>query len=230
MSQNQLLKLKADNFIHPTAVIDPSVQIGFGNYIGPYCVIGAHAIIGNNNRFEAMCSIALAPEHKDYWHGNYKSVVIGNSGVYRENITIHSGTTENTYIGNDVVMLSGSYAGHDSFICDGVTLSCGAKVGGHSLLFKGANLGLNVSVHQYSIIGHYSMLGMSTVVTKKSRIEPFNTYVGKPARFLKKNSLAIERNALTPAYMENSIAEFNLAQQEKVSIAIPKLIKNLNSI
>lgn len=230
MSKNQFLKLKTDNFIHPTAVIDPTVQIGFGNYFGPYCVIGANAVIGNNNRFEAFCSIALAPEHKDYWFRGYKSVVIGNSCVFRENITVHSGTTENTIIGNDVVLLRGSHVGHDSFICDAVTISCSALVGGHSLIFKGANLGLNVVIHQYSIIGHYSMLGMSTVVSKKSRIEPFHTYVGNPARPLKKNSLAIERNGLTDVYVQNAIAEYNLAQQEKVSIAIPKLIKNLKSI
>jgi UDP-N-acetylglucosamine acyltransferase len=182
------------NFVHSTAVIDPSVQMGENNIIGPYCVFGKGAVIGSNNRFDAYCSIASAPEHKDFWNGDYQSVIIGSDCIIREHVTINSGTIGNTILGNNVACLRGSYIGHDCVIEDKVTLSCNALVGGHTYICEGANLGLNVAVHQYSLIGHYAMLGMSAVVPKKLAIEPFKTYVGIPARLLKNNEVAIRKN------------------------------------
>lgn len=38
------------------------------------------------------------------------------------------------------------------------------------------------------------MLGMGTIVVKKSQIEPFKIFIGNPAKYLKSNSVAIERN------------------------------------
>lgn len=37
------------NYIHPTALIGPNVELGDNNYIGPFCIIGYPA------------------EHKDFW-------------------------------------------------------------------------------------------------------------------------------------------------------------------
>lgn len=193
---NAKLKLNS-NFVHETAVIDPTVQLGQNNYIGPYCVIGKGAVIGNNNRFEAFCSIASAPEHRDFWNGEHASVVIGDNCIIREYASITSGTKTNTVLGNNVFVLRGAHVCHDSIIEDKVTLSCNSTVGGHSHVCEGANVGLNVSIHQFSIIGPYSMLGMATVVTKRSKIEPFKTYIGKPARFLKNNDMAVQRNNLS---------------------------------
>lgn len=226
MPRSGVSPLSKNNYFHDTAIIDPSVTIGFGNYFGPYCVIGPNVKIGNNNRFEAFCSIGLPPEHKDYWFKDYKSVQIGNSGVFREYTTIHSGTTNDTILGNDVVMLRGSHVGHDAFICDAVTISCSALIGGHSIVFQGANLGLNAVIHQYSIIGHYAMLGMSTVVSKKTSIKPFSTYVGNPARFLKNNQIAIEKNGLTKLYLDQANSQYEEAIKDTVRIHISKLLSS----
>jgi UDP-N-acetylglucosamine acyltransferase len=204
-----IAKLKqSSNFVHPTAVIDPSVQMGENNVIGAYCVIGKDAVIGDNNRIDSYCSIASAPEHKDFWRGEYQSVIIGNNCMIREHVTINSGTTGNTILGDNVACLRGSYVGHDCVLEDNVTLSANALVGGHSYVCEGANLGLNVAVHQYSLIGHYAMLGMSAVVPKKLEIEPFKTYVGIPARFLKKNEVAIRKNNFSVAYVEEALQKY----------------------
>ena len=45
------------NVIHPTAVIGDRVEMGEDNYIGPFCYFTGEVEIGNNNRFEAYCSI-----------------------------------------------------------------------------------------------------------------------------------------------------------------------------
>lgn len=205
MSETQSPK---PNVIHPTAIIDSRATLGEGNYIGPYSVIEGPVVIGNNNRLEAFCSIGLSPEHKEYVHGPYQSVRIGSDCIIREFVTINSGTTGDTFIGDHNWILRGAYIGHDAVIENHVTVSCNALIAGHVHVFEGANLGLNTVIHQYSRIGHYAMLGMSTVVTKKSLIEPFGTYVGNPARFLKKNEIGIKKSKLSAVEIQGCMDRF----------------------
>lgn len=208
MSILSLRKIDQKNIIHPTALVDESAVLGRGNYIGPFCIIGKNVVIGDNNRLEAYCSIGTPPEHKDFWHGIYQSVVMGNDCVIREYATVNSGTVSNTVIGNGVSLLHASYVAHDSVVGDKVTLSGNAAMGGNCHILEGANIGLNVSIHQYSIIGHYSMIGMGTVITKTSLIEPVKTYVGSPARLLKVNQYAIDKYNLSFADIERFNKEF----------------------
>lgn len=197
------------NIIHPTAVVDPDVKMGSGNYIGPHCVIAGPVKIGSGNRFEAFCTIGTPPEHEHFWKSKFESVVIGDNCMIREFVTINAGTVSNTTLESRVNILRGAYVGHDSHIEWGVTLSANSLLGGHCHVFQGANLGLNVAVHQFSVIGHYAMLGMSTVVTKKSRIEPGNTYVGVPARFLKINQVGLTRNQISETDLSTFCRQFS---------------------
>jgi hypothetical protein len=54
------------------------------------------------------------------------------------------------------------------------------------------------------------MLGMGTIVTKKSTILPGNTYVGSPAKYLKKNTIALTRNSIDESMLD---VEINRYQQ-----------------
>lgn len=181
------------NWIHPTAIIGKGVKLGKNNTIGPYCIID-NAVIGDNNTFQSNVIIGSPPEHKDFFEGlDGSGVLIGNNNVFREFITVNTGIQYNTHIGNDNILLRGSHVGHDVIIGDNCTISCNVLLGGFTQLLDGVNCGLGSITHQYSILGHYSMLGMGTIVTKQSKIEPGNIYVGSPAKYLKKNMVGLER-------------------------------------
>jgi len=181
------------NDIHPTAVIGDHVLMGDGNFIGPYCYFTGELEIGNNNRFEAYCSIGGRPEHTEHWHKDGRTL-IGSDGIFREYSTIHGGTNELlTFVGDNVIMLRGSYVAHDTVIEDNVTLSINAVILGHVQVMKGSNCGTGCQVHQYQVIGSWSMLGMGCVVPKKLKIEPGQTWVGNPARRLKTNMYALDK-------------------------------------
>src|SRR2546429_129928 len=53
----------SDVQIHPTAIVDPSAEIGAGTIVGPYCVIGPdvvlgdHAVIGGLTAVHQFCRI-----------------------------------------------------------------------------------------------------------------------------------------------------------------------------
>lgn len=180
------------NHIHPTAVIDDMVEMGEGNYVGPFCYLAGYLQIGNKNRFESHCAVGTRPEHVDF---NRPGLCrIGDDNWIREFTTIHSGTKDFTTIGNNVIMLRGSHVAHDCEIEDGVTLSCDAIMLGHVHVMKHSNCGTGCQVHQHQVVGSYSMIGMGCVVPKKTKLEPGQTWVGNPARRLKTNMYALDKH------------------------------------
>ncbi len=181
------------NEIHSTAIIDDAVVLGEDNYIGPFCYLTGSLEIGNNNRFEAYCSIGTRPEHTEYWDKEGRTL-IGDRGIFRDHISINGGTEDNlTFVGDDIIMLRHSHIAHDCVVEEDVTLSCGATMLGHVYVMKKSNCGTGCLVHQYQVIGSYSMIGMGCIVPKKSKIEPGQTWVGNPARRLKTNLYALDK-------------------------------------
>jgi UDP-N-acetylglucosamine acyltransferase len=202
------------NYIHPTAIVDPSVKLGNNNYIGPFCYITGDTTIGDNNRFEAYCSVGTPPEHRDYFDNGGSELIIGNNNTFREYCSINLGTTQPTKLGNNITMLRNSHVGHDCTLEDKVNLSCNVVLGGHCYLMEGCNFGLNSSCHQFSIIGAYSMVGMGCVIWKGNKIRPGKTYVGNPAKLIGENNIGLERNNITPQVLESINSTYlSLCQQ-----------------
>lgn len=158
------------NYIHPTAIVYPNVELGDNIYIGPYCIIGAPA------------------EHKAYWgKEDNHSVVIHDNCVITGFVSIDAGTTDPTIIGEDVWILKHAHVGHDAWIHPNVTISCGAKIGGHTIVRANCNIGLNAVIHQKQDIAPSCMIGMGAVVTKKLKTEPYQKYAGNPAKWIGEN-------------------------------------------
>lgn len=209
-------KITERNFIHPTAIIEDGVEIGEGNHFGPYCIIYAGVEIGDNNHFESNVIVGSNAEHRDYFKkGSNFSVKIDNNNIFREFITINSGTYRNTTLGNNITMLRGSHVGHDVIVEDKVTLSCNVLIGGESYIMEGVNMGLGAICHQYSVLGSYSMIGMNSTITKQSVIKPGEIHVGNPCRYLKLNKIGLDRNNIDGErllYEEDRY--FNLCKKE----------------
>jgi UDP-N-acetylglucosamine acyltransferase len=161
-------------FIHPSAMIGPDVVIGEGVYIGPGCIIGYPA------------------EHRDHWP-NIGQVIILDRSILTGNVTVDAGSERATIIEKNAFIMKGCHIGHDSNISENVTMAPHCVIGGHAIVMKGATLGMSVLVHQRAVIGYYSMLGMGGVVTKKSRVEPYQSYAGNPVRHLGPNKKTIDQ-------------------------------------
>ena len=132
------------NYIHPTAVIGPNVQMGDNNYIGPFCIIGfpaEHKGFWEEDKF-------LVPHESDLkiYRGDFGKdslgedmavktgkVIIGNNNVFTGLVTVDAGTETDTVIFNNVWMLKHSHVGHDAIIHDNVTISCVAIVTGKQI-------------------------------------------------------------------------------------------------
>ncbi len=199
----------AGNHIHPSAVIEEHVILGSNNYVGPFCYLTGHLKIGDQNRFEAYCSVGTRAEHRDFWHED-GSLVVGDRNTFREHITVNAGCgNETTSIGNDVILLRAAHVGHDSVVEDNVTLSCGAQLGGHVHVMQHSNLGIGACVHQHQVIGSWSLVGMGCVVNKASRIRPGNVYVGNPAQELRQNTRLLDGLGVKTDNLESEVKRYS---------------------
>jgi len=182
------------NKIHKTSHIGDGVKIGSNNYIGAYVNIVGITDIGDNNHFSPFCSIGSEPEHARFFTDkSIKGVKIGNNNVLREKVIVNSGCYRDTIIGDYVWLMNDTYVAHDSIVCDKATISAGVLIGGHCILGEDVNIGMGAMLHQFTVIGSAAMVGMGAVITKTKKIEPLQTYVGNPAKYLKPNSYKADK-------------------------------------
>lgn len=163
------MKDERGNYIHPTAIIGENVELGFNNYIGPYCIIG------------------MPPEHKEYFHKDTLPVLIGNNNTFTGLVTIDAGTVSVTVIADNCFFMKHSHVGHDALINDNVVLSPGAKVGGHVFVGMNCNIGLNASIHQWQTILSGCMIGANAFVSKTLKTKANRKYAGVPAKDIGEN-------------------------------------------
>ncbi|MFA5555040.1 MAG: acyl-ACP--UDP-N-acetylglucosamine O-acyltransferase [Phycisphaerae bacterium] len=162
--------------IHPSAVVDKTVEFKGNVKIGPNCVIGkgtsigddcifqANVVVGENvkigsgNRFFAFSIIGGRPQilamNPDEPVGG---LVIGDNNVIREQATIHPSMYKDqfTKIGNDNFLMIGVHIGHDCVLEDKMVLSNYVQVSGHCKVETGVWLSGMVLIHQFVTIGKW---------------------------------------------------------------------------
>ncbi|HUQ32871.1 MAG TPA: UDP-3-O-(3-hydroxymyristoyl)glucosamine N-acyltransferase [Pyrinomonadaceae bacterium] len=87
-----------ESFIHPTAVIDSSAEVGEGVLIGAHAVIGQNAVVGARVRIHPNATI-------------YDNVRIGEDSVIHSNVSIREGSR----LGNRVRIHNNAVIGSDGF-------------------------------------------------------------------------------------------------------------------
>ena len=147
--------------IHPTAIVEPGVQLDEGVQIGPYSVvrsdvkigkntvIGPHVVIDSHTDIGANCrifqfsSIGAAPQDLKY-RGEQTRVIIGDNNVIREFVTINRSTTADigmTKIGNNNLLMAYCHVAHN------------CRLGNFVVMANAANLAGHIDVEDYAIIG-----------------------------------------------------------------------------
>ncbi len=240
--------------IHPTALIDPrahihasvavgaysiigpDVKIGANTIIGSHCVIDGHTEIGQSNHFYRFCSIGGIPQDKKY-AGEPTRLEIGDRNMFREYVTINTGTTQDvgiTRLGSDNWVMAYVHVAHDCQIGSQVILANGVQMGGHVHIGDWAIVGGLAAVHQFGRIGSHSMTGGQSAVHKD--IPPYVMSAGNPCVPVGINSEGLKRRgfsaeaiaALRDAYkiiyrrglsLDDAKAELRARQDSEPSVA-----------
>ncbi|MBT3279429.1 MAG: acyl-ACP--UDP-N-acetylglucosamine O-acyltransferase [Phycisphaerales bacterium] len=177
--------------IHPTAIIDPSAQLGENVQIGPFAIVEADTVIGdgcvlNNNavirRFttlgagnnvDSFAVLGGVPQDVKFDPNDETYVIIGDNNTFREGVTINRATTPGgaTRVGNNTYWMVNSHAGHDSTTLDGATLVNSACLAGHSELGERCILSGFAGIHQFCWVGE-GCLGQGSSVSTM-HVPPF---------------------------------------------------------
>ena len=185
--------------IHPSAYVAPGallgdnvsigaftsigadVSIGDGTQVGAHVVINGHTTIGKNNQFFSFSAIGGEPQAISY-QGEPTKTVIGDNNIFRENITVNRGTTNDqgvTRIGNNNFFMAYVHIAHDCQLGSELLFSNNASLAGHAKVEDYVVLAGYTLVHQFVRIGRHSFCGVNTYTTQD--IPPFLLASGNKA-------------------------------------------------
>jgi len=165
--------------ISPHAVIDPHASIAEDVEIGPFCVIGPDVAIGSgcrllnnvtmlgcttigkDNVFFPNSVIGAAPQDKKF-KGSSTLLEIGSGNVFREAVTLHTGTEEGggiTRVGHNGLYMVNVHVGHDSQIGNDVVIANNVMISGHVVIGDYVSMMGGAGVHHFTTIGRHAYLG-----------------------------------------------------------------------
>jgi UDP-N-acetylglucosamine acyltransferase len=197
--------------VHPSAYVDPKAVIGQDVTIGPFsyvgpqvrlgdeCMLHNHATItgnticGRGNVIFPGAVLGVAPQDLKY-RGGPTRLEIGDDNVFREQVTVHTGTEVGggvTRVGSHNRFLVGVHLAHDVSVGSDCIISNYTQIAGHARLEDKVTIGGMSGVH------HFATIGTLTYVAGMSRAgmdaPPFMIVEGSPAEVRGFNKKGMQR-------------------------------------
>lgn len=205
---------EAPPVIHPTAIVDPAVELGEGVQVGPYAiigpnvmigeqtVIGPHAYIEKDTRIGSECFIAkgavLGTDPQDLkYEGEGTLLIVGDGTTVREYATLNRGTraSGSTEVGRGCLLMAYSHIAHDCRIGDHVIIANAVNMGGHVVIEDWASIGGVSAIHQFVRIGTHAFVGGASRVPKD--VPPYTRAAGNPLKLYGPNVVGLERRGFS---------------------------------
>lgn len=202
--------------IHPTAVIDPSAELGVDVRVGPYAIIGPNVVVGDgteigshvlverNTIIGVGCRIhhgaVLGTDPQDLkYAGEASDLVVGDRTVIREYATLNRGTAARgrTEVGDDCLLMAYVHIAHDCVIGNHVVLANAVNMGGHVVIEDWAIVGGVTAIHQFVRIGCHAFVGGASRVQKD--VPPYMRAAGNPIELAGLNTVGLQRRGMPEA-------------------------------
>lgn len=143
--------------VGPHAVIEGAAVIGEGCTIAAHAIICAHVVMGARNAVGHGAVIGGDPQDFAFKPEVNSRVVIGNGNRFREYVTIHRGTTEDseTVVGDECFLMVGAHLAHNVRLGNHVVLANNVLVGGHVEIADRVFVGGGSMFHQHIRVGSF---------------------------------------------------------------------------
>jgi UDP-N-acetylglucosamine acyltransferase len=225
--------------VHATAIVDPKAELASDVVIGPFCMVGPDARLGQGVRLESHVVVTgrtrvgpgcrvfpfacLGHRPQDLkFRGEETELIIGSNNQIREHVTMHPGTVGGggvTRVGNNGLYMAAIHVAHDCQIGNGVIMANNATLGGHVHVQDEALLGGVCAVHQFVRIGRQAMIGGLAAV--ENDVIPYGLVLGNRAYLNGLNIVGIKRrgasreelNSLRAAYRRLFASEGAFAER-----------------
>jgi len=222
-------KLGKNATVGPYSVIGENVVIGDNAKIGNFCVIEGNTTIGNNCQFFTGVVIGSIPQDKKFTGEKNVFLHIGNDNIFREYVTVNTGTGEGgkTVIGNNGLFMAYAHIAHDCVVGDNCVMANNGTLAGHVTLEDMAVIGGLTAVHQFVRLGRLSIVGGCSKVVQD--IPPFSTCDGHPAKVYGLNTIGLKRAKISLEKMTALRKAFKILFHSGLSKsnALEKIEKNL---
>lgn len=219
--------------IHPTAIVDKSVELGADVEIGPYCIVGPNVKLGARTRLVAHVFIEREttlgednvvhpyatlgqPAQDTSYKGEPTTLVIGSRNVIREHVSMHRGTKRSrgeTKVGDGGFFMAQSHVAHDCIVGDNVILAQGATLGGHTQVGDHVIMGGLSAMHQNGRIGHHAFVGGLAAVV--ADVIPYGSVFGNHAQLAGLNVVGLKRRGFTREAIHDLRAAYRLLFAEE---------------
>jgi UDP-N-acetylglucosamine acyltransferase len=222
--------------VHPTAVLDPGVELGADVVVGPYAVlgpgvtvgarttIGPHAVIERDTTLGEGCAVhagaKLGGDPQDLkYAGEPSQLIVGDRTVIRECVTLNRGTAAGgrTVIGSDCLLMAYAHVAHDCVIGDHVVIANGVAMGGHVRIEDWVIIGGLTAIHQFVQIGQHAFVGGSAAVMKD--VAPYVKAAGNPLKLYGLNKIGLERRGFAEHVRRDLRQLYRLFFQSKLNIS-----------
>lgn len=196
--------------IESRAEVSPKAELGNNVRIGPFTIVEAGAVIGDDTvvggnaliacgaRIGRQCQIhhgaviGHTPQDLKY-RDEPTTCEVGDRTVVREYATLHRGTAETgrTVIGSDNLLMGYVHIAHDCVLGNHIIMSNAAMLAGHVHVEDYVVIGGITPVHQFVRIGTHAMIGGGLRVPKD--VPPYVRAAGEPLVFAGLNSVGLQR-------------------------------------
>ena len=186
-------QLAEDIEIGPRAYIGPKVSVGPDCSIGHGCHLEGNTQLGKNNILHPYVCLGTPPQDLKY-HGEDTRLVIGDDNVFREYVTINTGTPTGsglTRVGDRNYLMISSHVGHDCVLEDETILVNGVLLGGHCKVETGAKMMGGAAANPFVTIGKLAFVGGLTRVIQD--VPPYMIMEGNPAKVRRVNEVGLQR-------------------------------------
>ncbi|MDE3084960.1 MAG: acyl-ACP--UDP-N-acetylglucosamine O-acyltransferase, partial [Verrucomicrobiota bacterium] len=217
--------------IHPSAIVESTVELGQDVEIGPFAYVSGRVVIGDGTKIhhhatvEGLTTIGRACEifpyasigsktHDLKYKGGLPGLRVGDRNVFREYVTVHAATKDGefTVLGDDNVILAYSHIAHDCIIGSRLVMSSHAALAGHVVVEDDVNMGWNAGVHQFCRVGAHGMIGACSKIVQD--VPPYLIIDGAPALVRSINKVGLERSGFTPERIEFIKAAYRIFYRE----------------
>ncbi|MCE9529133.1 MAG: acyl-ACP--UDP-N-acetylglucosamine O-acyltransferase [Planctomycetales bacterium] len=201
-------------YIHPTAIVDPTAQLGSDVHVGPFAIIEPGVVVGDGCRLEARAVIKSrtvlgsgnevgegavlggAAQHLQRQDPGGR-LILGDNNRIRENATLHRGYANEavTTVGNNNLIMVGAHIAHDCKVGNHVVLVNNVMLGGHVQIEDRAYIGGGVGVHQFCRVGRFVMIGAQSRITQD--VPHYVLVEGAQAQIIGLNQIGLRRNGFT---------------------------------
>lgn len=200
-------------WIHPTAEVHPSAELGVGVEVGAWTLVGPGVRIGDgtvlgpgvlverNTELGAGCRVSkgavLGSDPQDLkFAGEETWLRVGEGTVIREYCTLNRGTAASgeTVVGNHCLLMAYTHVAHDCRLGNHVIISNATQMAGHVTVEDWVTLSGLVAIHQFVRIGTHAFVGGSSRIPQD--VPPFVRVVGNPPRLYGLNTVGLERRGV----------------------------------